>query len=88
MKISDVVIRRGSFKELALEYLAALPDDEVVTREELQRAVGGRAHDRYSKELEGLCIKTIVSTPEGSRQRWLFGSRKAIKALQKKLQTL
>lgn len=82
MKISQLSIG-ANFKDAAIHYLSKLPDDEVITVGELSAALGrpvpSQGLDR-AKLSEYGCVVLV-----GIRHKVVYGNRKAIAALKKKL---
>jgi hypothetical protein len=84
MKLSRLSVRENlTFAEMAIRYLEKLPEDEVVAFSDLAKAIN-RADQRSGqlmRHLSGYGCKAVVN----GKHKWLYGNKKAIAALKKKI---
>jgi len=91
VKIAELNLSRGTFEERAIAHITSLPNDEVLTLEELSEVVGLPAPTAVGtlRKLREHGIKAFVRTQDGwRREKWLYGNHKALEALRKLYKTL
>jgi len=88
VKIAALKLSKGTATEQALAYLQALPDDEVLTIEDVAKAIGvARSSLARSITDYGICVN-VAERGNQTRRKWLLGNPKAIKALRKHYENL
>lgn len=85
MKISEIGRGALPFRVAAISYLSKMPDDEVITIDELSERIG------HPVPQSGGPYRAIA--PYGckvmlNRRKFVYGNPKAIRALKKKLNSL